>query len=165
MTDQDARREPDRGELIRKFDAVLDRVSRMMRQITARELSETYGLSLLQMQVLASLWLGGPELEMSSLAGATGLPASSVTSIVDRLVKLGLVERRHSDVDRRRVLANITPAGDDVMTRFDAWTIELLGQMLSRSDVEDIAACLRVFTDAEQLIRDTIEIRWPVVRS
>ncbi len=164
MTDQDARQEPSRDELIREFDTVLDRVSRMMRQITTRELSETYGLSLLQLQVLAALWLSGPELEMSSLAGRPEAPASSVTSIVDRLLKLGLVERRHSNVDRRSVLANITPAGDDLMTRFDAWTIEMLAQMLSRSDVEDIAACLRVFTAAEQQIRDTIDIRWPVFR-
>lgn len=164
MTDQDAREVPRRGDIIRQFDTVLDRVSRMMRQMTTRELSETYGLSLLQLQVLAALWLSGPELEMSSLAGASGLPASSVTSIVDRLVKLGLVERRHSEVDRRSVLANITPAGDDLMTRFDAWTIEMLEQMLSRSDVEDIATCLRVFTSAEQQIRDTFDIRWPVFR-
>lgn len=164
MTDQDARREPSRGELIREFDEVLDRVSRMMRQMTTRELSETYGLSILQLSVLASLWQTGPELEMSSLAGACGLPASSVTSIVDRLVKLGLVERRHSEVDRRRVLAKITPAGDDVMTRFDVWSRQMLEQMLSRSDTEDIAACLRVFNDAERQSRETFSFRWPVDR-
>lgn len=165
MTEEDARGETGHGELIREFDEVMGRVSRLLRQITSRELSENYGLSLLQLQALASLWRSGPELEMSSLAGLTGLPASSVTSIVDRLVKLGLVERRHSDVDRRRVLARITPAGEDVMTRFDAWGVQLVEQVLSRSNAEDIATCVQVFTDVEQLIRDTIELRWPVVRS
>jgi DNA-binding MarR family transcriptional regulator len=164
MTDQYAHGEPSRGELIREFDEVLDRVSRLLRQIAARELSETCGLSLLQVQALHSLRQSGSELEMSSLAGLTGLPASSVTSIVDRLVKLGLVERRQSDVDRRSVLARITPAGDDVMTRFNAWDIQLLERVLSQSDTEDIATCLRVFTAAEQQIRDTFEIRWPVAR-
>lgn len=164
MTDQDERGESGRDELIREFDEALERVSRLLRQITTRELSETCGLSLLQVQALATLWRSGPELEMSSLAGLTGLPASSVTSIVDRLVKLGFVERRHSDIDRRSVLARITPAGVDVMTKFNGWGVQLLGQILSRSDVEDIATCVRVFTDAEQLIRDTFEIRWPISR-
>lgn len=164
MTDQDARGEPGRSELIREFDGALERVSRLLRQITARELSESYGLSVLQVQALVTLWRSGSELEMSSVAGLTGLPASSVTSIVDRLVKLGLAERRQSDVDRRCVLTRITPAGVDVMTRFDGWAIQLLEQVLSRSDTEDVDTCLRVFTDAEQLIRDTFEIRWPVPR-
>ena len=164
MTDQEARGESARAGVIREFDEVLERVFRMLRQVTTRELSETCGLSLLQVQALASLLRSGPELEMRALAGLTGLPASSVTSIVDRLVKLGLVERRYSEVDRRSVLAKITPAGVDVMTRFDAWNAQLVEQIFSRSDTEDIAACLRVFTDAEQLIRDTFEIRWPVTR-
>lgn len=164
MAGQDARGEPARAGIVYEFDEVLERVSRMLRQVTTRELSETYGLSLLQVQALSSLQRSGPELEMSSLAGLTGLPASSMTSIVDRLVKLGLVERRYSEVDRRSVLAVITPAGVDVMTRFDAWNAQLIEQILSRSDTEDVATCLRVFTDAEQLIRDTFEIRWPVTR-
>lgn len=164
MTDQNTRGEPSRGEVIYEFDEVLERVSRMLRQVTTREVSETYGLSLLQMQALSALRRSGPELEMRALAGLSGLPASSVTSIVDRLVKLGLVERRYSEIDRRCVLAKITPAGVDVMTRFDAWHAQLIEQVLSRSDTEDLATCLRVFTDAEQLIRDTFEIRWPIAR-
>ena len=43
------------------FDEALERVSRLLRQVTMRELSETYGLSLLQVQALASLWRSGPE--------------------------------------------------------------------------------------------------------
>lgn len=164
MTDQDEREQVGRVELIREFDGALERVSRLLRQITARELSESCGLSVLQVQALVALWRSESELEMSSLAGLTGFPASTVTSIVDRLVKLGFAERRHSEVDRRSVLTRITPAGVDVMTRFDAWGIHLLEQVLSRSDTADIAICLRVFTEVEQQTRDSFEIRWPVAR-
>lgn len=164
MAGQDAPVESARAGIIHEFDEVLERVFRLLRQVTARELSETCGLSLLQVQALATLHRSGPELEMSAVAGLTGLPASSVTSIVDRLVKLGLVERRYSEVDRRSVLAKITPAGVDVMTKFDAWDAQVVEQIFGRSDTEDIAACLRVFTEAEQSIRDTFEIRWPITR-
>lgn len=167
MIDQDTRSganregEPDRGELIRAFSEVLDRISRLLIQVTTRELTETYGLSLLQTHALETLWRGKAEMEMSSIATHTGLPASTVTSAIDRLVKLGLVERRHSDVDRRRVLAKITPAGEEVMTRVDAWGLQLFEELLSKSDTESLVTCIEVFTAAEERIHETLDIRRP----
>jgi len=167
MIDQDADSgvgwdgDPGRGELIREFSEVLDRISRLLIQITTRELAETYGLSLLQTHALETLWRGGSEMEMSALATSTSLPASTVTSAVDRLVKLGLVERWHSDVDRRRVLAKITPEGEAIMTRIDAWGMQLFRQLLSDSDSESIRTCIEVFTTAEGRIHETFDIRRP----
>lgn len=157
MTDQDARDVLDRSKLIRDFDEVLDRVIRLLRQISTRELGETYGLSRLQMHALATLGRTGQELEMRSIAASTGLPASSVTSIVNRLVKLELVERRHSDVDRRRVVARITPAGEEVMTRIDAWSMQLFEQMLSQSATEDLVTCITVFAAVGEWAHDIVE--------
>ncbi len=42
---------------------------------------------------------------------------TSVTSIIKRLVEQGLVERRDHPDDRRTVLAEITPAGRDLVER------------------------------------------------
>lgn len=167
MTDQHARSgvertgDPGRGELIREFSEVLDRISRLLIQVTTRELTETYGLSLLQTHALETLWRGKSEMEMSSIATNTGLPASTVTSAIDRLVKLGLVERWHSDVDRRRVLAKVTPAGEEVMTRVDAWGLQLFEELLSKSDTESLVTCIEVFTAAEEQIHETFDIRRP----
>lgn len=151
----------DRRQIIREFSEVLDRNSRLLIQVTTRELAETYGLSLLQAHALETLWRGEPEMEMSSLAAATGLPASTVTSIVNRLVKLGLVERWHSDIDRRRVLAKITPAGEDVMARIDAWGMDLFEHLLGKSDTADIITCIKVFTATEERVRETFNFRRP----
>jgi len=165
MIDQDARGDApqeearDRHQIIREFSEVLDRNSRLLIQVTTRELAERYGLSLLQAHALETLWRGEPEMEMSALAAATSLPASTATSIVDRLVKLGLVERWHSDVDRRRVLVKITPAGEDVMARIDAWGMELFEHLLSESATEDIITCIKVFSATEERVRETFDLR------
>ena len=153
--------QPDRQQIIRDFSEVLDRNSRLLIQVTTRELADTYGLSLLQAHALETLWRGKAELEMSALATTTGLPASSVTSIVERLVRLGLVERYHSEVDRRRVLARITPAGEDVMTRIDAWGIGLFEYLLGNTSTEEMLTCIKVFTATEQRIRDGLETEQP----
>lgn len=58
---------------------------------------------------------------MHTLAQAQGLKASTVTGLVDRLVKLGLLKRFTNETDRRAVLTTITPKGRKIM---DALHIE-----------------------------------------
>ena len=52
---------------------------------------------------------------MRDLAQALALKSSTVTGLVDRLVKLGLVRRYNSQEDRRVVLAAITPKGRKIL--------------------------------------------------
>ncbi len=52
---------------------------------------------------------------MYMLARALGLKSSTVTGLVDRLVKLGLLKRFNSQADRRIVLAKITPKGRKIL--------------------------------------------------
>lgn len=53
---------------------------------------------------------------MHTLAKAQGLKSSTVTGLVDRLVKLGLLKRFTNETDRRAVLAGITPKGRKIMS-------------------------------------------------
>ena len=52
---------------------------------------------------------------MGDLARLLSLKASTVTGLVDRLVKLGLVRRIRSSEDRRAVLAAISPKGRRIL--------------------------------------------------
>lgn len=52
---------------------------------------------------------------MRCIARALCLQASTVTNLVDRLVRMGLVQRRHTDDDRRVVTVNLTPKGRRVL--------------------------------------------------
>ena len=54
---------------------------------------------------------------MSDLADCSGLPSGQVTYRVDRLVKLGFLERRPSEIDRRGTEAVLT---DDGLAAFGA---------------------------------------------
>lgn len=48
---------------------------------------------------------------MGELADCSGLPSGQVTYRVDRLVKLGYLERRPSEADRRSMIAVLTDDG------------------------------------------------------
>ena len=58
---------------------------------------------------------------MRQLAAGCGAALSTMTGIIDRLVKKGLVQRRHSQTDRRVVLIRLTDPGKQTYeARLDA---------------------------------------------
>lgn len=52
---------------------------------------------------------------MRCIARAMCLQASTVTNLVDRLARMGLVQRHHGSDDRRVVTVNLTPKGHRVL--------------------------------------------------
>src|SRR5207244_11091735 len=74
-------------------------------------LSQT-GLSLAKLAVLHLLADAKEPLPLSDLAARHHCVPSNITQLVDRLEKDGLVRRRPDPEDRRSVLAELTPAGE-----------------------------------------------------
>ena len=69
------------------------------------------GLSLAKLAVLQFLAEAKEALPLSDLAARQHCVRSNITQLIDRLEKEGLVRRRAAADDRRSVLAEITPAG------------------------------------------------------
>ncbi len=57
------------------------------------------------------------ELTMTDIARKMGHSTAAATGLVDRLEKLGYMERTHAIDDRRKVLVRITPKGLDIVSR------------------------------------------------
>ena len=70
------------------------------------------GLSLAKLGVLNLLAEAKQPLPLSELAKIQKCVRSNITQLVDRLEKDGLVRRRPDPDDRRGVLAELTPAGE-----------------------------------------------------
>src|SRR5881296_66128 len=70
------------------------------------------GLSLAKLAVLHFLAEAKEPLPLSALAERQHCVRSNITQLVDRLEKDGLVRRRADPDDRRSVLAELTPAGE-----------------------------------------------------
>jgi DNA-binding MarR family transcriptional regulator len=87
--------------------------------------------SLIHLNVLTMLEADSPQ-SMSRLAEALDVSVASMTGIVDRMEKRGLVERRHEERDRRVVLVYPTPAGLDVFREIDERRRFGLGKLLER---------------------------------
>jgi DNA-binding MarR family transcriptional regulator len=80
-----------------------------------RQLLKGYGLSAPQLTCLRHLGRHGQR-TAGQLARGIAVSQATVTGIVDRLERGGLVARRRSEVDRRIVIVELTPRGREVAT-------------------------------------------------
>jgi len=102
---------------------VLRSIRQIVRRISehSRYLSREVGLTIPQLMCLKAIGeLDGEDpdgLTVARVADAVQLSAATVSRIVDRLVKAGLVQRERSERDRRRVCLALTDVG---LERFQA---------------------------------------------
>lgn len=75
-----------------------------------RELAARHGVSLGDLHAVRVLARIG-EVSMSSYGSELGVPRSTITNLVDRLERAGLVERASSAKDRRVTLVRLATAG------------------------------------------------------
>ena len=87
--------------------------------------------------------LGGAA-TMSALACSTLQHCATVTGIVDRLEKMGLVARQRDAEDRRQVLVELTPAGRDLLSKVRGNRERRLRGTLLRLSERDASELLRL---------------------
>lgn len=99
-------------------------------------------LSMVHLQVLMLLRNYGP-LPMSRLAELLDVSVASATGIVDRMEKRRVIERRHSESDRRVVEVHLTTAGRSIFSVIDTERRRHLKQLLEHIADDDLAALLQ----------------------
>lgn len=80
---------------------------------------QVYGLTLPQFAALAALSAYGQACTMSDLTNVTFHDPPTMTGVIDRLVRMGLVQRTRSQTDRRVVLVEATPAGAELVQKIE----------------------------------------------
>lgn len=80
----------------------------------SRDLSKRYGLTGPQLVILNEI-SSHETISVTQLARSISLSQATVTDILNRLEKKGLVERLRDDIDRRRVMIQITPGCRDIL--------------------------------------------------
>lgn len=107
-------------------------------------------LTLAQFRTLIVLAEEGP-LVIGQVAQRLGIGLSTGGHLVDRLVQAGLAERTEDAEDRRRTLARLTPAGEDLYTRLLSG-IHQLPMLLQQLDEDDLVALLQGLRAVNRLL-------------
>lgn len=77
------------------------------------------------------------------LAEVLGVSSPAVTQLVDRLVEIGMVERRHDTKDRRVVLVDYVPGMQDIARRIVGRGRQQLNWVVERMTVEEAEAFVK----------------------
>ncbi len=98
------------------LDEVLIALRRIMRAVDlhSRSLIQRYGLTGPQLVILREISRLG-EISGSELAKSVSLSLPTVTGILTRLEKRGLVSRRRSEIDKRRVMVRPTSDANELL--------------------------------------------------
>lgn len=95
-------------------------IVRSLRQIIravalySRELQRSRSLTTTQLATLRQLARRGP-VSAGELARAISVSQATITGVLDRLERPGLIQRRRDARDRRRVVVELTAAGEDAV--------------------------------------------------
>jgi long-chain acyl-CoA synthetase len=112
----------------------------------SRELARALGaIELSPPQYRVLILLSDGSAVSSDVAERLAVSRPTVTSVVDGLVNRGLVERRHSEDDRRRVSLTLTKEGREILARADRDADALLADVAGNLGDAELAD--RALTD------------------
>ena len=137
-----------RKKLVKKL---IKHMTRVQRHLRSGQTSAWSGLDLTMPQVKTLFLLAEGPMRMRGIARRLGVEMPSATTMIDRLVAKGLVERRQDPGDRRAVVCSVTPAGRDAVEKFwalRAARIESLAAVLSKKELEKVVPALEILAEA-----------------
>jgi len=112
--------------LANELRPILVRLARELRKETSH-LGITGGQATLLWQVAEN-----PGIGLRALAELEGIATPTVSGLIDRLQRAGLVTRERSQTDRRRIGLTITPAGSELLVAVRARRTVWLADRLER---------------------------------
>lgn len=127
------------------------------RRVT-KELARAHGLTGPQVTAL-KLLEGFGTLSLSELGARMSAKSSTVTGLVDRMERDGLVRRRRSREDRRVIHLEATPAGLAVAGAVPVTAMEIFGDALRSLSREDRAELTRILGHLAERVREGIDRR------
>ncbi len=102
-------------------------------------------LDLTPAQIHILLWLGNDgSLTMGKLARVVAVTEKTITGMVDRLERDGLVERRRDPTDRRVVHVRLAPKGTSLYRRIDRGIDAKLAKLLGLLEAGDRGHLVRM---------------------
>ena len=129
------------------------------RQLHTGRLDEWEGLDMTmpQIRTLVLLERMGP-LRMGNIAIYLGRALSATTTVMDRLVEKGLVDRVSDPSDRRVVICQLSESGEQAITRF--WRIgrerlQIVADLLDEEQLETVVQGFELIRWAEEEIQRT----------
>lgn len=139
------------------FDAIVEVVVFLYtesRRIT-KGLAGQYGLTGPQLTVIKMLEPVG-KLSLTELSGMIRARNSTVTGIIDRMEREGLVQRQRSAEDRRVVNIELTPKGQRLAAGIEIEPMQIFRRVLSELSGSDARELGRILNQLARRVRELV---------
>lgn len=139
----------DQGEAASRLMELADLIDARMTRLRYADEWPVTELTMPQMRVLALLLPG--QHRMSEIAASLGISLQAATSLIDRMVDKGLVERVHDPADRRVVICRLTLNGREEIERMYGTSrsrMTMLVEVLSAAELDSVVAAFEIMADA-----------------
>lgn len=147
--ERDPSRALDNGHLrLLRSSHIFSAVVREHLELRLIEATAPTHLSLSQFHLLKLMYLNGQH-QMGRVADFLGVSAPAATKNIDKLEALGLVVRTHSTGDRRATLLSVSPAGRELVRRYEELKEKRLEPVLAgfaAEELEQLASLLERFS-------------------
>lgn len=127
----------------KQFSKMLHLTSRALRMAIDRRL-KYLGLSQASWVAVAAIASAPNPLSQSELAQRLGVEGATVVTMIDRLVKLNLVQRVATAADRRKKLLVVTDQGKELYEKVRTEADALGKEILEDVDSQDMQTAMRV---------------------
>jgi DNA-binding MarR family transcriptional regulator len=101
---------------------------------------------------LLSYLASSKELTMTDIAKKMGHSTAAATGLVDRLEKLGYMERTHAIDDRRKVMVRVTSKGLDLVSRLRDELQSQIADAMNESSATDAEGFLSAYHSREAVL-------------
>ena len=125
------------------------------RRIT-KDVAGRFGLTGPQLAVVKMLEPVG-KLSLSALSAKIRARNSTVTGIIDRMEREGLVERRRSENDRRVIHIVLTKKGRELAREIDVEPVQIFRRVLSELGTRDATDLRRILTRLARRVGELAE--------
>ncbi|MCP4219726.1 MAG: MarR family transcriptional regulator [bacterium] len=136
-------------ELNKRFFSILGQAFRKL-TVLNKEQKTCYGLTIQQCATIETL--GRKELlSMNDLSGQLGVSISTMTRVVDVLVRDGILERTNKPGDRRKVCISLTEKGEEMQKKLENCSLDLALKVLDsipEEKRESVVEALELVNDA-----------------
>ena len=97
------------------------------------------------------------KLSLSELSDRIRARNSTVTGIIDRMEREGLVERQRSEEDRRVVHIVLTRRGQKLASEIPVEPVQIFRQVLSELSLREASDLKRILTRLARRVRELVE--------
>ncbi|MBE3570746.1 MAG: MarR family transcriptional regulator [Bacillales bacterium] len=141
-------------EFLDKMEMIMVSINKKLRPLIEKNM-QPYGITGPQYHIMKMLKHEGP-FRATQLADMMNVKPSAITVIIDRLIERGLVERCHSNTDRRVVMMELTKAGEELVETVGASLRQMMGTFFSHFSNAELMTFYQLYKKLDQVIDEVL---------